>query len=159
VRFVRNCKRKSHTEAAKACTRFGLKRENAMSNRLSPSAIATLSLLLGTTLANAQQFGTVEEAGAMLERAVTALKSDETKALREFSDPNNKHDRDLYVSCFRISDGKFTAFPGPGMIGVDVRTFKFGDDPIGQRAFDAREYRKKPWPRWTTISRSRASQL
>lgn len=75
----------------------------------------------------------------MLERAVTALKSDETKALREFSDPNNKqfHDRDLYVSCFRISDGKFTAFPGPGMIGVDVRTFKFGDDPIGQRAFDA----------------------
>jgi hypothetical protein len=110
-----------------------------MSNRLSLSAIATLSLLLGTTLANAQQFGTVEEAGAMLERAVTALKSDETKALREFSDPNNKqfHDRDLYVSCFRISDGKFTAFPGPGMIGVDVRTFKFGDDPIGQRAFDA----------------------
>src|SRR5262249_25595219 len=35
------------------------------------------------------------------------------------------------------SDGKFTAFPGPGMIGIDVRTFKLCDDPIGQRAFDA----------------------
>ena len=117
----------------------GPKRENAMSNRLSVSAFATLSLLLGATLANAQQFGTAEEARAMLDRAVAALKSDQAKALREFSDPNNKqfHDRDLYVSCFRISDGKFTAFPGPGMIGVDVRTFKLGDDPIGQRAFDA----------------------
>ena len=75
----------------------------------------------------------------MLGRAVTALKSDETKALREFSDPNNKqfHDRDLYVSCFNTSDGKFTAFPGPGMVGIDVRTFRLGDDPIGQRAFDA----------------------
>jgi hypothetical protein len=75
----------------------------------------------------------------MLDRAVTALKSDEVRALRAFSDPNNKqfHDRDLYVSCFNTSDGKFTAFPGAGMIGIDVRTFKFGDDPIGQRAFDA----------------------
>ena len=110
-----------------------------MSNKLSASAIATLSLLLGATLANAQQFGTAEEARAMLNRAVAALKSDEAEALREFSDPNNKqfHDRDLYVSCFNVSDGKFTAFAGPGMIGVDVRTFTLGDDPIGQRAFDA----------------------
>jgi len=47
------------------------------------------------------------------------------------------HDRDLYISCFSTSDGKFTAFPGPGMVGMDVRTFKLGDDPIGQRAFEA----------------------
>ncbi len=75
----------------------------------------------------------------MLDRAIAALKRDEAAALREFSDPDNKlfHDRDLYVSCFNTSDGKFTAFPGPGMIRVDVRTFKLGDDPIGQRAFDA----------------------
>ena len=75
----------------------------------------------------------------MLDRAVGALKSNAVAALQAFSDPKNKqfHDRDLYVSCFNTSDGKFTAFPGPGMIGIDVRTFKFGDDPIGQRAFDA----------------------
>jgi hypothetical protein len=110
-----------------------------MSDRLFASAFATLSLLLSATSANAQQFGTAEQARAMLDRAIAALKSDEPKALREFSDPNNKqfHDRDLYVSCFNISDGKFTAFPGPCMVGFDFRSFTLGDDPIGQRAFDA----------------------
>ena len=75
----------------------------------------------------------------MLDRAVAALKSDEAKALREMNDANNSqfHDRDLYVSCFTITDGKFTAFPGPAMIGQDVRTFSMGEDAIGQKAFDA----------------------
>jgi cytochrome c len=110
-----------------------------MSNRLFASAFATLSLMLSATLAGAEQFGTAEQARAMLDRAVAALKSDQATALREISNANNKqfHDRDLYVSCFDASDGKFTAFPSPGMIGIDVRTFKLGDDPIGQRAFDA----------------------
>lgn len=74
----------------------------------------------------------------MLDRAVAALKSDEAKALREFNDEDNKefHDRDLYVSCFNIADGNFTAAPS-AMLGTDIRTFKVGDDPIGQRAFDA----------------------
>jgi len=74
----------------------------------------------------------------MLDRAAGALKTNEAKALRDFNDTNNKlfHDRDLYISCFNTSDGKFTAFPGPGMVGIDVRTFRLGDDPIGQRAFD-----------------------
>jgi hypothetical protein len=110
-----------------------------MRNRLSASALATLLLVSSAASAIAQQFATAEEAKAMLDRAVTALKSDEATALREFSNANNKqfHDRDLYVSCFNTSDGKFTAFPGPGMIGIDIRTFKLGDDPIGQRAFDA----------------------
>jgi hypothetical protein len=114
-------------------------RENAMRNTLFLPVYATLSLILFANLVSAEQFGTADEARAMLDRAVTALKSDEAAALRAFSDANNKqfHDRDLYVSCFSTSDGKFTAFPGPGMIGIDVRTFKLGDDPIGQRAFDA----------------------
>ena len=117
----------------------GPSRENAMSNTLFASALATLSLILSVTLASAQQFGTAEEAKAMLDRAIAALKSDGATALRAIGDAHNKqfHDRDLYVSCFNTSDGKFTAFPSPGMIGIDVRTFKLGDDPIGQRAFDA----------------------
>lgn len=121
----------------------GPSRENAMSNTLFAPALATLSLILSlilsVALASAQQFATAEEARVMLDRAIAALKSDEAKALRAISDANNKqfHDRDLYVSCFNTSDGKFTAFPSPGMIGIDVRTFKLGDDPIGQRAFDA----------------------
>ena len=85
----------------------------------------------------AQSFGSAEEARAMLDRAVASLKSDVAKALREFNDPDNKqfHDRDLYVSCFDVSDGKFIAAPS-AMLGIDIRTFKVGDDPIGQRAFD-----------------------
>jgi hypothetical protein len=110
-----------------------------MHNRLCLPLCATLSLIVTLNFASADQFGTAEEARTMLDRAVIALKSDEAGALRAFSDPHNKefHDRDLYVSCFNTSDGKFTAFPGAGMIGIDVRTFKFGDDPVGQRAFDA----------------------
>jgi hypothetical protein len=82
---------------------------------------------------------TIRDSRSMLDRAIAALKSDEVTALRAFSDTKNKqfHDRDLYVSCLNASNGKFTAFPSPGMIGIDVRTFRLGDDPIGQRAFDA----------------------
>jgi cytochrome c len=96
------------------------------------------SLLMWTAAsAIAQSFGTAEEARAMLDH-VAALKSDKGKALREFNDPDNKqfHDRDLYVSCFNISDGKFTAAPS-AMLGLYMRTFNVGDDPIGQKAFDA----------------------
>ena len=110
-----------------------------MRNKLFVPVFATVSLILFANFAGAEQFGTAEDAKAMLDRAVAALRNDPATALHAFSDPTNKqfHDRDLYVSCFNTSDGKFTAFPGPGMIGNDVRTFKFGDDPIGQRAFDA----------------------
>ena len=110
-----------------------------MRNTLFVPAFAMLSLIFTAHLASADQFGTADEARAMLDRAVAALKRDEPAALRAFGDPNNKqfHDRDLFVSCFNTSNGKFTAFPGPGMVGVDVRTFKFGEDSIGQRAFDA----------------------
>jgi hypothetical protein len=111
---------------------------SAMSNTVVASAFGTL-LTFSIALAVTQQFGTAEEARAMLDRAAASLQSNEAKALHDFNDTNNKlfHDRDLYISCFNTSDGKFTAFPGPAMLGMDVRTFKLGDDPIGQRAFDA----------------------
>ena len=65
------------------------------------SAFATF-LTFSVASAVTQQFGTAEEARAMLDRATAALKSDETKALRDFNDTKNKlfHDRDLYISCF-----------------------------------------------------------
>jgi cytochrome c len=101
-------------------------------------AIAVLALM-GVGLASAQKFGTADDAKAMLDRAVNAIKNDEATALKEINNADNKefHDRDLYVSCFNTSDGKFTAFPSPGMIGMDVRTFAYDNDPIGQRAYDA----------------------
>jgi cytochrome c len=82
----------------------------------------------------AQQSGTAAEAKAMFDRAVAALKADKATALSEFNDKNNKqfHDRDLYVFCFNMSDGKFTADANPAVMGVDLRTL-----PFGQRQYDA----------------------
>jgi cytochrome c len=100
----------------------------------------TASILLWTvTSVSAQQLGAAEQARAMLDRAVAALKTDESKALNLFNDPNDKdfHDRDLYVVCFNLSDGKITAYSGPALLGVDIRTLKLNDDPIGQRTYDA----------------------
>jgi cytochrome c len=103
------------------------------------AGFVALMLVSKITCANAQQFGTAEEARAMLNRAISALKTDEDEALTEFNDPDNKqfHDRDLYVVCFNMSDGKITAYLGPALLGVDIRTLSLNDDPIGQRTYDA----------------------
>jgi hypothetical protein len=48
------------------------------------------ALVLSVASASGQQLGTVEQARAMLDRAISALKSNEATALNEFNDPNNK---------------------------------------------------------------------
>lgn len=110
-----------------------------MSRNLFASALAALALLCSAGLAGAQQSGTAAEAKAMLERAVTALKANETTALAEFNDKTNKqfHDRDLYVFCTNMADGKFTAHPNAALMGTDARALKLKDDPFGQRVYDA----------------------
>lgn len=102
------------------------------------STLAALALLAGTAFAVAQQFGTADEAKAMLNRAVAELKAGEAAALAKFNDKDNKQfrDRDLYVFCFNIADGKFTAHPNATLMGSDVRALKVKDDPLGQRIYD-----------------------
>jgi hypothetical protein len=76
------------------------------------AALAALALLSGAGFSSAQQSGTAAEAKAMFERAVAALKAEfKATALSEFNDKNNNkfHDRDLYVFCMNMSDGKITA--------------------------------------------------
>ena len=76
----------------------------------------------------------------MLDRAVAALKTEfKATALSEFIDKNNNkfHDRDLYVFCMNMSDGKITATANQALIGTDIRTLKAKDDPFGQRIYDA----------------------
>jgi cytochrome c len=101
-------------------------------------ALASCALLTGVTFAVAQQSGTAAEAKAMFDRAVGALKANEATALAAFNDKNNKdyHDRDLYVFCYNMTDGIFTAHVNSAMIGKDARTIKVGDDSLGQRIFD-----------------------
>ena len=58
------------------------------------------------------QYGTEEEAKAMLKRAVAALKEDKAKALDMFNKGEGGFkDRDLYVFSANASDGILTAHP------------------------------------------------
>ena len=60
----------------------------------------------------AADFGTKEEAKAMLERAVVAMKEDKAKAIEMFNKGEGGFkDRDLYVFCANTSDGILTAHP------------------------------------------------
>src|SRR6476469_8003599 len=60
----------------------------------------------------AADFGTAQEAKAMLERAVAAVKEDKAKALDMFNNGEGGFkDRDLYVFCANPSDGIVTAQP------------------------------------------------
>ena len=101
--------------------------------------IAASMLLWTVSSVSAQQLGTAEQARAMLDRAISALKSNEATALSEFNDPNNKqfHERDLYVFCYNMSDGKITVYESPALLDVDVRTLALKDDPIGKRVYEA----------------------
>jgi len=109
-----------------------------MSKNIVGGALVVAALLSTATFAGAQQSGTAQEAKGMLERAAAALKSDETAALKEMNDKTNKkyHDRDLYVFCMTMADGKITTTANPALIGTDVRALKAGDDPFGQRLYD-----------------------
>ena len=58
------------------------------------------------------QFGTENEAKAMLEKAVVALKENKEKALKKFNKGEGGfRDRDLYVFCADAADGVLTAHP------------------------------------------------
>ena len=72
--------------------------------------IALLSVALQPT--RAAEYGTAEEAKAMLDRAVAAVKQDKAKALDMFDKADGGfRDRDRYVFCANASDGIVTAHP------------------------------------------------
>ena len=108
-----------------------------MDRRILLSTLVGLVLVPSVALVYAQSSGTAAEARAMLEKAVAALKANEAAALVAFNSPvRGFRDRDLYVFCYNMADGTFTAHVNPVMLGRDVRTIKVGDDPLGQRIFD-----------------------
>jgi len=103
-------------------------------------ALGLLGLaLLWSDKLGAVELGTAEQARAMLERAAAALKVDEDAALKAFNDEHNKdfRDHDLFVYCFAIADGKFTAYELPFLLNNDIRQMKLYNEPLGQRAYDA----------------------
>lgn len=104
-----------------------------MIRSLMTRAISTAALTLSAAaFAQQGQFGTAQEAGAMLNKAITAVKADKAKALDMFNSGEGGFlDRDLYPFCFNASDGKFVAV-GPNakqLLGTDVKALK---DPTGK---------------------------
>ncbi len=70
----------------------------------------------------ADEFGTREEAAALLDRAVAFLRTDKNRALDSFTTGNGGLiQKDLYVFCF-TRDGTITAHPD----SVGVNIFKNG---------------------------------
>jgi hypothetical protein len=73
---------------------------------------AAVLVLFNVAPGVAAEFGTAEEAKAMLERAVAAVSEDKAKALDMFNKgEGGSKDRDLYVFCANASDGTLTAHP------------------------------------------------
>jgi hypothetical protein len=87
-------------------------------------AVSAAALTLSTA-AFAQQGGSAQEARAMLDKAVAAVKADQAVAVAMFIKGEGGFlDRDLYPFCFRIADGKTLASPKAVPAGTDVRTLK-----------------------------------
>jgi hypothetical protein len=90
-------------------------------------AVVSAAGIAHASIAFAQQpqFGSGAEARAMLERAIVELKTNESAAIEKFKkgEPGFK-DRDLYLFCFKMTDGKTIAHALPSQIGLDVRTIK-----------------------------------
>jgi hypothetical protein len=111
-----------------------------MSIRTIASACAGVVLTWSAASFAEQQLASPADGRAMLERAIAALKANEAAALKAFNDEKNKdfRDRDLYVYCFSLPDGNFTAYQSPVMIGTNVKDLKVPpNNPVGQRAYDA----------------------
>jgi hypothetical protein len=80
-----------------------------------------------------QQYGSRDEAKAMLLKAAAAVKADKSKALDMIAKGEGGFlDRDLYPFCTNISDGKILPFANANakqLFGTDARNLK---DPTGK---------------------------
>jgi hypothetical protein len=118
---------------------------------LATAASAVLGLLTGGIVqANSSAAG--EEARAMLDKAVTAVKTDKTKALEMFNNGQGGFkDGDLYVSCADASDGVVTAHPtakGAQLKDIkDERNFAFGEEIMRTATEDKISEIAYLWPR------------
>ena len=119
------------------------------------AGVAFLGLFVAANeVAAAGQGGTSDEAKAMLERAVAAVKADEASALKAFTaGTEGFKDRDLYVFCDG-PDGTITAHGGnPAMVGQDARALidkngkKLGEEILAVAVEDKFTVVEYMWPR------------
>jgi hypothetical protein len=144
------------SSGARYLQRRSQRREKAMFRTFMISAAST-AVVAFSPIMFAQQgnsHGTPEEAKAMLMKAVAAVKTDKSKAIDMFNKGDGGFlDRDLYVFCANVDDGKIVAQGNPNakqILGQDQRTLK---DASG-RNFGAELYAagKKPEGQITEVS-------
>ena len=118
-------------------------------------AVMSTTLVVFSLSAFAQQAGgTPDEAKAMLVKAVAAVKEDKAKALDMFNKGEGGFlDRDLYVFCANLDDGRFVAIGNPNSkqgLGTDARAAR---DLMG-KAFGAEIFAamQKPEGQITEVS-------
>jgi signal transduction histidine kinase len=84
--------------------------------------VVAVVLMVAAGVTSAAEFGTREQAKAMLERAIAVLKADKERALDLFTSGDGGFiDRDLYVFCGG-PDGMLTAHPY--FMGINLKAFK-----------------------------------
>ena len=111
-------------------------------------AVASAVVLTFSAAVFAQpNYGTADEAKAMLLKAVAALKADKAKTLDQINDGQGGFlDRDLYVFCVNVGDGKLVAVGNPNvkqLLGTDYRTIQDVDGKaFGEQMYDA--YHQNP---------------
>src|ERR1700674_2926821 len=103
------------------------------------AASAAVLTLSAAVFAQQGQSGTAQEARAMLDKAVAAVKADRDVALAMFNKGEGGFkDRDLYPFCFRITDGKGVATPVAVPAGTDLRTLRGPNgEAFGQETYAA----------------------
>jgi signal transduction histidine kinase len=88
--------------------------------RIVSAVCVAVSLVAGGSALAAADKGSAQDAKAMLERAVAAVKANEAKALADFRSGRGFRDRDLYVFCAR-RDGIVDAHIDPQQIGRNIK--------------------------------------
>src|SRR4051794_21538982 len=114
-----------------------------MMRRLMIAATAAAVLTLSPTVfAQQGESGTPQEARAMLDKAVAALRADQAVALAMFlKGEGGFRDRDLYPFCFRVTDGKILVSPLAVPAGTDVRLLKDSNGKTyGQELYSAAQH-------------------
>src|SRR5580658_4848974 len=100
-------------------------RRNAMVGKFGIAAVLVAVIALSAAAFAQQSRGTANEAKAMLIKAIAAVRADKAKALDMFNKGEGGFlDRDLYVFCGNVSDGKAVASGNPNgkqVLGMDTR--------------------------------------
>lgn len=102
------------------------------------ASAAMVVFAFGNAFAQTQSGGPVR-AKAMEERVIAELKANPRAAVEKFNKPDGEFRQgDLYVFCFNVQNGTFTAHPDRALLGTDIRQLWERDgSPLGKKIFDA----------------------